>query len=107
MSKTQISSLPEDTSIFQKLAAKVVPLTIYINLAAIPTNGLLIGIFYWMGLKSGLTIELTINLHEFSISTIYWLIAIHVAAAIFHRFKNDGLWSSMVPFLTEGKRTKE
>ena len=70
MSNTQVSSLPEDTSILQKRAAKVVHLSLYINLAAIPFTGLLIGIFYWMGLK-GWIIELSVTLHEFSISTIY------------------------------------
>ena len=106
MSKTQVSSLPEDTSIFQKRAAKVVHLSLYINLAAIPFTGLLIGIFYWMGLK-GWIIELSVTLHEFSISTIYWFIAIHVAAAIYHRFKNDGVWSSMVPVLKESKKPND
>ena len=106
MSKTQVSSLPEDTSVLQKRAAKVVHLCLYVNLAAIPITGLLIGIFYWMGL-SALIIGLTVSLHEFSISTMYWLIAIHVAAAIYHRFKHDGVWSSMVPFLKESKKTTD
>ena len=103
MSRTQITSLPEDTPIFQKRAAKIVHLSLYINLSIIPITGLVIGILYWLGLKSGIFIELTVGLHEISISTMYWLIAIHVSAAIFHRFKNDGVWSSMVPFLKEGK----
>jgi len=80
MSRTQVTSLPEDTSMFQKRVAKIVHLSLYINLS-----------------------ELTVGLHELSISTMYWLIAIHVSAAIFHRFRNDGVWSSMVPFLKEGK----
>ena len=95
MSRTQVTSLPEDTSMFQKRAAKVVHLSLYINLAVIPITGLVIGILYWLGLKSGIFIEFTVGLHELSISTMYWLIAIHVSAAIFHRFKNDGVWSSM------------
>ena len=103
MSRTQITSLPEDTTIFQKRAAKIVHLSLYINLSIIPITGLVIGILYWLGLKSGIFIELTVGLHEISISTMYWLIAIHVSAAIFHRFKNDGVWSSMVPLLTEKK----
>ena len=106
MSKTQVSSLPEDTSILQKRAAEVVHLSLYINLAAIPFTGLLIGIFYWMGLN-GWIIELSVTLHEFSISTIYWFIAIHAAAAIYHRFKNDGVWSSMVPVLKESKKSND
>ena len=103
MSRTQITSLPEDTPIFQKRAAKIVHLSLYINLSIIPITCLVIGILYWLGLKSGIFIELTVGLHEISISTMYWLIAIHVSAAIFHRFKNDGVWSSMVPLLTEKK----
>ena len=103
MSRTQVTSLPEDTSMFQKRAAKVVHLSLYINLAVIPITGLVIGILYWLGLKSGIFIEFTVGLHELSISTMYWLIAIHVSAAIFHRFKNDGVWSSMVPLLPEKK----
>ena len=103
MSRTQITSLPEDTPIFQKRAAKIVHLSLYINLSIIPITGLVIGILYWLGLKSGIFIELTVGLHEISISTMYWLIAINVSAAIFHRFKNDGVWSSMVPLLTEKK----
>ena len=103
MSRTQVTSLPEEASMFQKRAAKIVHLCLYINLAIIPITGLVIGILYWLGLKSGIFIELTIGLHELSISTMYWLIAIHVSAAIFHRFRNDGVWSSMVPFLKEGK----
>ena len=103
MTQTQVTSLPEDTSIFQKRAAKIVHLSLYINLAVIPITGLVIGILYWLGLKSGIFIELIVGLHEISISIIYLLIAIHVSAAIFHRFKNDGVWSSMVPLLTEKK----
>jgi cytochrome b561 len=103
MSRTQVTSLPDDTSMFQKRAAKVVHLSLYINLAVIPITGLVIGILYWLGLKSGIFIEFTVGLHELSISTMYWLIAIHVSAAIFHRFKNDGVWSSMVPLLPEKK----
>ena len=36
-------------------------------------------------------------------SIIYWLISIHVIASIYHRFKQDGVWNSMVPFLKENK----
>jgi cytochrome b561 len=50
---------------------------------------------------------LSVTLHEFSISTIYWFIAIHAAAAIYHRFKNDGVWSSMVPVLKESEKSND
>ena len=106
MSKMQVSSLPEDTSIFQKRAAKIVHNSLYINLAIIPITGLLIGIFYLLEFNSeGLVIEFLIGLHEFSIVTIYFLIFLHVSAAIFHRFKKDGVWSSMVPVFRENKNS--
>ena len=69
MSRTQASSLPEDTSMFQRRAAKIVHLSLYINLSIIPITGLVIGLLYWLGLKSGIFIELTIGLHE--LSTFY------------------------------------
>jgi len=106
MSKMQVSSLPEDTSIFQKRAAKIVHNSLYINLAIIPITGLLIGIFYLLEFNSeGLVIEFLIGLHEFFIVTIYFLIFLHVSAAIFHRFKKDGVWSSMVPVFRENKNS--
>jgi len=36
------------------------------------------------------------------VTSTYWLVAIHILAAIFHRFKNDGVWSAMVPFSKKG-----
>ena len=65
MSRIQASSLPEDTSIFQKRTAKIVHLCLYINLSIIPITGLVIGILYWLGLKSGIFIELTVGYTSF------------------------------------------
>ena len=103
MSKTQESSLPENTPKPQRLAAKAVHLGMYASLAAIACSGLAIGLLFWLGMKEGLLIEMVISVHEFSVALIYWLIAVHVVAAIFHRFKNDGVWSSMVPILKEDR----
>ena len=66
-------------------------------------SGLLIGYFFSLGFKDGFLIEFTVGVHEFFVSAIYWLISIHVIAAIYHRLKNDGVWSSMVPFWKENK----
>jgi cytochrome b561 len=101
MTKTQETSLPEDTPRSQRLAAKIVHYSMYICLAAIACSGMMIGCLFWLGLKDGLLIELVIWVHEFSVSLIYWLISIHVIAAIFHRLKNDGVWNSMAPFWKE------
>ena len=103
MSKTQESSLPEDTPKPQRLAAKAVHLGMYARLAAIACSGLIIGLLFWLGMKDGLLIEMVISVHEFSVALIYWLIAVHIVAAVYHRFKNDGVWSSMVPIWKENR----
>ena len=103
MTKTQKTSLPDETPKSQKLAAKIVHYSMYISLASIAVSGLIIGYIFSLGLKEGLLVELIIGVHEFSVSAIYWLISIHVIAAIYHRLKNDGVWSSMVPFWKEPK----
>ena len=67
---------------------------------------ILIGLLFWLGLKEGLLINLVVEAHELSVSIIYWLIGLHILAAVYHRLKNDGVWSSMVPFWKEKYRTK-
>ena len=101
MAKTQTSSLPEETSTFQRLAAKLVHLGMYLSLATIAVSGILIGGIYWIGMKDGLLIEGIIAVHELAVTASYWLIGVHVAAAVFHRLKQDGVWSSMVPIWKE------
>ena len=101
MTKTQTSSLPKETSALQKLLARLVHLTMYLALASIALSGILIGVLYWIGIKNGLFIALVVNVHEVSVTACYLLIGLHVAAALFHRFKNDGVWSSMVPVWRE------
>ena len=101
MKRTQKTSLPENTPKLQKIAAKTVHYGMYITLAAIPLSGMLIGLLFWIGLQDGLIIESVVTLHEISIDLIYILIGIHISAALFHRIKRDGVWSSMVPFFKE------
>ena len=101
MKTTQQSSLPESTPKPQIMAAKIVHSAMYTCLALIPFTGLLIGLLFWLGLKDGLLINLVVGAHELSVSIIYWLIGLHVLAAVYHRLMNDGVWSSMVPFWKE------
>ena len=103
MKKTQGSSLPVSTPKSQKLAAKIVHYSMYISLASIAVSGLIIGYTFSLGLKEGLLVDLIIGVHELSVSAIYWLICIHVIAAIYHRLKNDGVWSSMVTYWKDPK----
>ena len=106
MKKTQKSSLPDSTPKSQLLAARVVHYGMYACLALIPLTGLLIGLLFWLGFEDGFLINTVVEVHEFSVSVIYWLIGLHILAAIFHRLKNDGVWSSMVPFLKEKNHEK-
>ena len=101
MSKTQETSLPEDTPKIQKILARCVHLGMYTSLAGTAMTGLLIGLFFWLGFKEGLIIDLLTGLHSFVVNALYWLIGIHIIAAIYHRLKKDGVWSSMVPFFKE------
>ena len=101
MKTTQQSSLPESTPKPQIMAAKIVHSAMYTCLALIPLTGLLIGLLFWLGFKEGLLISLVVGAHELSVTIIYWLIGLHILAAVFHRLKNDGVWSSMVPFWKE------
>ena len=106
MKTTQKSSLPDSTPKSQLLAARVVHYGMYACLALIPLTGLLIGLIFWLGFEDGFLINTVVEVHEFSVSVIYWLIGLHILAAIFHRLKNDGVWSSMVPFLKEKSHEK-
>jgi len=106
MKTTQKSSLPDSTPRSQLLASRVVHYGMYACLALIPLTGLLIGLLFWLGFEDGFLINTVVEVHEFSVSVIYWLIGLHILAAIFHRLKNDGVWSSMVPFLKEKSHEK-
>ena len=101
MNKTQETALPEDTPKIQKFAARTVHLGMYTTLAGTAITGLLIGLFYWLGFTEGLFIDFLTVIHSFVVNALYWLIGIHILAAIYHRFKKDGVWNSMVPFLKE------
>ena len=103
MKRTQTSSLPPNTPKAQKTLAKLVHYGMYVGMISIALSGLIIGCFYWVGLKGGFFINFLISWHETSVSTVYWLIGLHLVGAIFHRFKNDGVWESMVPILQNRK----
>ena len=101
MSKTQETSLPDDTSKIQKITARTIHLGMYTTLAGTAITGLLIGLFYWLGFRQGFFIDFLTAIHSFVVNTVYWLVGIHIVAAIYHRLKKDGVWNSMVPFFRE------
>jgi len=101
MKTTQKSSIPENTSKLQKITAKIIHNGMYLLMGGTVLSGLLIGFLYWLHFKNGFLIEIIIDIHELVINLLYWFIGIHIFAAIYHRLKKDGVWSSMVPFLKE------
>lgn len=101
MTRTQQTALPENTHKLQKIAAKAVHLGMYASLAGIALSGLMIGGLFWLGLRDGLLIAAAIELHGGLVLLSYWLIGLHIAAAIYHRFLGDGVWSAMVPLWEE------
>ncbi len=104
MKKVYKTALPSNAPKIQLIAAKFVRISMFFFLSGIAASGLGIGFLFWLGYKNGLFIETIIWLHELLFSPVFWLISIHILAAIYHRSQNDFVWSSMVPFLKENDK---
>ena len=76
----------------------------YVALMAIGISGLAIGVVFTLGLRGSALMKFCIAAHEASIAASYGLIALHIAAALFHLILRDGVWSAMVPIFKEGPR---
>ena len=83
------------------LLARTVHLGMYVSLALIAVTGLIIGGLYNSGVEEGLVLEAFLLLHEIIFWTSVNLMGLHIAGAIYHRVKRDGVWSSMVPIFKE------
>ena len=82
--------------------AKTVHRLVYFSLIMLPTTGLLIAGLFNLGMGG---IDVAIALHEFSAFLSYIVIALHVGASLYSRFKGEGMWNSMVPIWKEtGKK---
>ena len=81
--------------------AKAVHRLVYFSLIMLPTTGLLIAGLFSLGMRG---IEFAIVIHEFSASLSYVVIALHVGATFYSRFKGEGLWNAMVPIWQEKGR---
>ena len=98
------SAMPSDTPKPTRLLARSAHLAMYLSLSLIPITGLYIGGMYWSGIKSGSAMDAALLLHEIAVNSSYFLILGHVAAAVYHRRKGDGIWNAMVPVWKEAKR---
>ncbi len=101
MQTTQPSVLAADAPGATRLLARAVHLAMYASLALIAVTGLVIGGLYGSGIKQGTLMEIALVAHEIAVNTTYFLILGHVAAAVYHRRKGDGIWNAMVPVWKE------
>ena len=81
--------------------AKTVHRLVYLSLIMLPTTGLIIAGVFNLGIGG---IEIAIAIHEFSAFLSYTVIALHVGASLYSRFKGEGMWNAMVPIWKEGKK---
>ena len=81
--------------------AKTVHRLVYFSLIMLPTTGLLIAGLFNLGMEG---IDVAIALHEFSAFLSYIVIALHVGASLYSRFKGEGIWNAMVPIWKETEK---
>ena len=74
---------------------------VYFSLIMLPTTGLLIAALF--SLETG-GVEVAIAIHEFSAFLSYVVIAMHVGATFYSRFKGEGMWNAMVPVWKETEK---
>ena len=80
----------------------------YMCLILLPVTGLIIAGLYSQGYTVNATpdepqtvMDLVLDLHGLAADLSYFLIFLHISAAIYSRFKGEGVWSSMVPVLNK------
>ncbi len=78
--------------------AKTVHRLVYFSLIMLPITGLLIAGLFNLGMRG---VDVAIALHEFSAFLSYIVIALHVGASLYSRFKGEGMWNAMVPIWKE------
>ena len=81
--------------------AKTVHRLVYFSLIMLPTTGLLIAGLFNLGMRG---VDVAIALHEFSAFLSYIVIALHVGASLYSRFKGEGMWNAMVPIWKETEK---
>ena len=91
----------EDVSKGHLFIAKTVHRLVYLSLIMLPTTGLLIAGLFNLGMRG---VDVAIALHEFSAFLSYIVIALHVGASLYSRFKGEGMWNAMVPIWKETEK---
>jgi len=93
--------------------AKTVHFAMYGCFILLPLTGLAIAGLYTQGYTENATpddagniMDVVLDLHGTVADLSYFLIVVHIAAALWSRVKGEGVWSSMVPILHEKEPTK-
>ena len=93
--------------------ARAVHISMYICLIMLPVTGLMIAGLYSQGYTVNATpdepqtvMDIVLDLHGFAADLSYFLIVLHISAAIYSRIKGEGVWSSMVPVFNKEKPTE-
>ena len=97
---------PDNISKVHILFARSIHLGMYFSLVMLPVSGLLIAFLFSIGFKDGILQAMALGLHDFSASLSYWLIGIHILAAVYSRMKGENIWRAMVPFWNEDRTIK-
>jgi len=97
---------PENISKVHLLFARSIHLGMYFSLIMLPVSGLVIAFLFSLGFKDGLLQAAVMGLHDLSASLSYWLIGIHILAAVYSRLKGERIWHGMVPFWNEDRTVK-
>ena len=103
MRLTRPTVLGEDAPLHVRRLVRAVHLGLYLCLGGIAATGLAIGALYGADVKTGFALDAALVAHELFVISTYWLIALHVAGAVYHRRRRDGIWDAMVPFWREEK----
>jgi cytochrome b561 len=97
---------PENISRVHLLFARFIHVGMYFSLVMLPVSGLMIAFMFSLGFKDGLLQAAAMGLHDFSASLSYWLIGIHILAAVYSRLKGESIWRAMVPFWNDDRTIK-
>ena len=89
---------PENISKVHLWFARFIHVGMYFSLVMLPVSGLMIAFLFSLGFKDGFPQAAAMGLHDFSASLSYWLIGIHILAAIYSRLKGEKIWHAMAPF---------
>ena len=95
--------VPKSISKEQIFFTRSIHVGMYFSLVMLPISGLMIAFLFSNGFKEGLLKATALGLHDFSASLSYWLIGIHILAAVYSRLKGEMIWHAMVPFWNEEK----